>query len=37
VAWIIGTLVVWLISALATWLLPTLWLKDRVDKRRTDR
>lgn len=36
VAWIIGTLVVWLISALATWLLPTLWLKDRAGKRRTD-
>lgn len=35
VAWIIGTLVVWLVTALATWLLPPLFIKKRVQDRRS--
>lgn len=35
VAWIIGTLIVWLVTALATWLLPPLFIKDKVQQRRS--
>ncbi|WP_342000705.1 phage holin family protein [Microbacterium sp. LWH7-1.2] len=35
VAWIIGTLVVWLVTALATWLLPPLFIKNKVQDRRS--
>ncbi|WP_345802007.1 hypothetical protein AAIB33_02560 [Microbacterium sp. AZCO] len=36
VAWIIGTFVVWLVTALATWLLPPLFIKKKVDARRSE-
>jgi hypothetical protein len=35
VAWIIGTLIVWLVTALASWLLPPLFIKDKVQQRRS--
>nr|WP_206687690.1 phage holin family protein [Microbacterium yannicii] len=35
VAWIIGTLIVWLVTALATWLLPPLFIKNKVQDRRS--
>ena len=35
VAWIIGTFIVWLVTALATWLLPPLFIKKKVDARRS--
>ncbi|MEU1972389.1 hypothetical protein ABZ477_12070 [Microbacterium sp. NPDC019599] len=35
VAWIIGTFIVWLVTALATWLLPPLFIKKKVDERRS--
>lgn len=35
VAWIVGTLIVWLVTALASWLLPPLFIKRRVDERRS--
>ena len=35
VAWIIGTLIVWLVTALATWLLPPLFIKNKVEDRRS--
>lgn len=35
VAWIIGTLIVWLVTALASWLLPPLFIKKKVDERRS--
>ena len=35
VARIIGTLIVWLVTALATWLLPPLFIKNKVQDRRS--
>jgi len=35
VAWIVGTLIVWLVTAIATWLLPGLFLKKRLEQRRS--
>ena len=35
VAWIVGTLIVWLVTALASWLLPPLFIRKRVQERRS--
>ncbi|WP_243233421.1 phage holin family protein [Microbacterium sp. CIAB417] len=35
ITWVLATLIVWIITALGTWLLPLIFLKKRVEQRRS--